>query len=200
MPRESSTQLAKNVWSILEASKSSAYIGEPISQFEHAVQAADRALNTGSIDEVVLAALLHDIGHLVDPNAEQMDKLGTANHERLGAKFLSDLGFSTHVTDLVAAHVDAKRYLCSHHASYYEKLSPASRSTLEWQGGPMDYHEAERFESDPLFEKILALRVYDERAKLTDCDVPDLESYRVMIRRNISQTLQGETTDAQHPA
>ena len=185
MPRESSTQLAKNVWSILEASKSSAYIGEPISQFEHAVQAADRALNTGSIDEVVLAALLHDIGHLVDPNAEQMDKLGTANHERLGAKFLSDLGFSTHVTDLVAAHVDAKRYLCSHHASYYEKLSPASRSTLEWQGGPMSTAECETFRAWVHFKDALKLRSFDEQAKEVGYKSPNLALYQRMLERHL---------------
>ena len=185
MPRESSTQLAKNVWSILEASKSSAYIGEPISQFEHAVQAADRALNTGSIDEVVLAALLHDIGHLVDPNAEQMDKLGTTNHERLGAKFLSDLGFSTHVTDLVAAHVDAKRYLCSHHASYYEKLSPASRSTLEWQGGPMSTAECETFRAWVHFKDALKLRSFDEQAKEVGYKSPNLALYQRMLERHL---------------
>ena len=185
MPIESSAQLAKNVWSILEASKSSAYIGEPISQFEHAVQAADRALNTGSIDEVVLAALLHDIGHLVDPNAEQMDKLGTVNHERLGAKFLSDQGFSTHVTDLVAAHVDAKRYLCSHHASYYKRLSPASRSTLEWQGGPMSTAECESFRAWVHFEDALRLRSFDEQAKEVGYKSPNLALYQRMLERHL---------------
>ena len=179
MPIESSAQLAKNVWSILEASKSSAYIGEPISQFEHAVQAADRALNTGSIDEVVLAALLHDIGHLVDPNAEQMDELGTVNHERLGAKFLSDQGFSTH--DRLSTGNGCQALPMLSPRELLQETISASCSTLEWQGGPVD-GGMRNLRAWVHFEDALRLSSFDEQAKEVGYKSPNLALYQRMLK------------------
>ena len=130
-------------------SESEDYIGEEISQLEHALQAAYWAQKTQAPDEVILAALFHDIGHLIAPDAPQMDGLGVMDHETIGANFLVEHGCSTRMADLVAAHVGAKRYLCHRKPTYYNRLSEASKGTLEFQGGPMNEEEATAFESSP---------------------------------------------------
>jgi phosphonate degradation associated HDIG domain protein len=167
------------------------YIGEPVSQLQHALQAAALALQSGQSDAVVIAALFHDIGHLLDPQAEQMAGLGVVDHERLGAEFLREHGFSESVAHLVESHVNAKRYLCYRKAGYLGQLSQASRQTLEWQGGPMGQAEAEAFENDPWFEAILTLRVYDERAKSVEVDVPPIEQYRSTIIQHLYEQSEG---------
>ena len=142
------------------------YIGEPISQLEHAQQAALLARKAGANSDVVLAAFFHDIGHLCAPlNAAEMDGLGVLNHESIGAEFLRKHGLRGMVPDLVELHVQAKRYLCCRNQIYRSRLSAASRGTLAFQGGVMTEAEAEDFESHPLFRDILRLRAWDEAAK-----------------------------------
>ncbi|MBU0696361.1 MAG: HDIG domain-containing protein, partial [Bacteroidetes bacterium] len=120
------------------------YIGEPVSQIEHMSQAAELAMQAGYDDEVILAAFFHDIGHLidVDDKLEKMDHFGIAFHEDLGAQFLLKRGFSKRVARLVKSHVEAKRYLTYRFPDYLEKLSEASKMTLEYQGGMMTKEEA----------------------------------------------------------
>src|SRR3954469_16102883 len=113
------------------------YIGEPVSQLEHALQCAELARSANAGSHEVLAALFHDIGHLVAPSgAAEMDDLGILDHEGLGAEWLAALVFRANVCDLVRAHVAAKRYLACRKPGYYARLSDASRGTLAFQGGP----------------------------------------------------------------
>jgi putative nucleotidyltransferase with HDIG domain len=164
------------------------YIGEPVSQLEHALQCAALAQAAGAPDAEVLAALFHDIGHLVAPeDAADMDGLGIIDHERIGAAWLEALGFGPTVSALVGAHVEAKRYLALRKAGYYARLSDASRGTLAFQGGPMATDEAARFEDDPLFASKIRLRTWDEAAKVAGRVVPDLDTYAVLIRRFLEQ-------------
>jgi phosphonate degradation associated HDIG domain protein len=160
------------------------YIGEPVSQLEHAAQAADCALAEGHEDAVVCAAFLHDVGHLCAANAERMGAWGTAGHETLGARFLRELGFGERVARLVAGHVAAKRYLTFKQPEYYRRLSQASKATLRYQGGPMTAAEARDFEADPLFSLILELRTWDEAAKLPGQPVVALARFEVILRRH----------------
>jgi putative nucleotidyltransferase with HDIG domain len=158
------------------------YIGESLSQLDHALQCAALARRTGD-SELILAALLHDLGHAMDgeqlrgPNGEA---LGVADHQTVGAEALRALGFGERVAGLVARHVDAKRYLVLR-SGYLDKLSPASRHTLELQGGPMSDEELQEFEADPLHEPALRLRAYDEAAKDPEAQVPSLDAYRSMM-------------------
>jgi putative nucleotidyltransferase with HDIG domain len=160
------------------------YVGEPVSQSEHALQAAALASVSGDV-ELLLAALLHDIGHLCFPDAEQMDNVGTLEHEMLGADYLTTLGFSRRVASLVAGHVDAKRYLVATNQVYSDKLSDASRQTLEFQGGAMSPLEAEQFEMNPLHHDLLKLRAWDEAAKLRGKDVPGFDHYLPIIEQHL---------------
>lgn len=174
----------------LQDSVNAEYIGEEISQLEHALQAAYWAQKTSAPAEVVLAALFHDVGHLIAPEAPQMDGLGVMDHETLGANFLMEHGCSQRMADLVAAHVGAKRYLCHRKPAYYKRLSEASKGTLEFQGGPMSEAEAVTFESSPDFKYFLAIRSWDELAKDPDAQVPNLESYIPMLKQHIETNTQ----------
>lgn len=144
------------------------YIGEAVSQLEHMVQAAELARDEGADEELILAAFCHDVGHFCVPAAahNSMAGLGRQGHERVGARWLRGLGFSTRLSGLVARHVEAKRYLCRREPGYLAALSPASRQTLDWQGGPMSEAQAAAFERDPLFVDSLRLRRWDEAAKV----------------------------------
>eukprot|EP00932_Pfiesteria_piscicida_P014638 SRR837773.26464.p1 GENE.SRR837773.26464~~SRR837773.26464.p1 ORF type:complete len:212 (-),score=59.40 SRR837773.26464:152-715(-) len=146
------------------------YVGEAVSQVEHGLQAADLARRAGFGDEEVLAALLHDVGHMIGlemgDKVGRMDHCGIVDHEGLGGQWLRDLGFSQKVATLVKRHVDAKRYLCVAQPGYHDKLSEASKVTLGFQGGPMTKEEAADFEKDELFKTIIAMRHWDEGAKV----------------------------------
>lgn len=165
------------------------YAGEKVTQLEHMYQAGELALSQGYDDEVILAAFLHDIGHIcvsADTHA-QMDGFGTIDHEAVGAAYLRDHGFSEKLIRLVESHVDAKRYLTWKKPDYYEQLSEASRKTLEFQGGRMETEEAKAFESDPLFDQIIQMRLWDEEAKIENQPVGDLEPYRLRIIRHLEK-------------
>ena len=146
---------------------SNEYAGEKVSQMEHMVQAAQLAKEGGYDDEIVLAAFLHDIGHIcaVSYITTDMSGFGVMNHEKIGANFLRKRGFSERIARLVENHVSAKRYLTFKYPEYYEGLSEASKKTLEFQGGRMNYDEAMLFEQDDLFEEFIAMRRWDELAK-----------------------------------
>ena len=156
-----------------------AYFGEPVTQLEHALQTAQLAEQAGADEETVVAAFLHDIGHLLPVNAAvgYMDGYGTVDHERLGADFLRERGFPEKVAQLIENHVNAKRYLVAKSMDYFARLSEASLRTLEFQGGPMTPDEAARFEQHPYFEQILQMRRWDEQAKIPGLPTPDLAHY-----------------------
>ncbi len=165
------------------------YIGEPVSQLEHMCQSAQFAETEGYSEEIILAAFFHDIGHLCEhfmPVA-YMGGFGVVDHEKLGAEFLRQNGFSERLCKLVQSHVEAKRYLTFKYPDYYQQLSEASRRTLEFQGGVMSEDEAISFEMDPDASLILALRKWDEAAKLENVPLPNIEKYANMIQRHLIQ-------------
>jgi phosphonate degradation associated HDIG domain protein len=156
------------------------YAGEKVSQLEHMVQAAQMAMEGGFDDEVVLAAFLHDVGHLlpIQDASESMDGYGMMDHEKVGADYLRKLGFSDRMCKLIASHVNAKRYLTWKYPEYYNQLSAASKKTLEYQGGRMEEAEAKAFEADPLFDLYIKMRRWDEAAKIEHLPVPDIDLFK----------------------
>ena len=153
------------------------YIGEPVSQLEHMSQAAALAQAEGFDDEVILAAFFQDIGHLCADAEEagSMDGMGNVDHEKLGADYLLERGFSERVANLVQGHVIAKRYLTYKYPEYYNRLSDASKGTLEFQGGVMTEEEATDFELNPDAELIIRLRYWDDMAKEMNQPVDNLD-------------------------
>lgn len=175
---------------LLRAAELQDYIGENVSQLTHALQAAQLAREDGNGNDIILAALLHDIGHLcAQPGSEMMGNVGVKGHENIGARYLRTLGFSDKVAQLVEAHVLVKRYLTARDPGYYAKLSDASKTTLRYQGGPLSDEEASQFEQDPLFSLKVKMRMWDEAAKRTDWDVPSLDTYLPLITEHLTEQL-----------
>jgi phosphonate degradation associated HDIG domain protein len=190
MTEAKAIELADEIMILYDIHGGSEYAGEKVSQLEHMVQAAQLAEEKGFDEEVILAAFLHDVGHIAEAAAGEntMDEFGIKDHESIGADFLKGKGFSAKISRLVASHVNAKRYLTRRDPDYYNQLSEASKRTLEFQGGMMSVEEAESFESDPLFSEIILMRRWDEQAKIEHKPLPDLNRYRtMMVRHLISQ-------------
>lgn len=123
-----------HILGLLEQAGAERYGMEAVSQRDHALQCAMHAERTGSATELVVAALLHDIGHLVGDGDEGLAEQGIdAGHEALAADWLARF-FPAAVVEPVRLHVDAKRYLCQAEPAYWGSLSPASQRSLEVQG------------------------------------------------------------------
>lgn len=139
---------------------------EAVTQAQHAVQCAELARREGAPTPLIVAALLHDVGHLLLGEAERRDEARASDlhHEVVAARFLATW-FGPDVTEPIARHVDAKRYLCAIEPSYRDGLSPASVHSLELQGGPMTRAEAEAWASSPRAADAVALRRWDDAAK-----------------------------------
>lgn len=183
------TDIANEIILLYEQYGGSEYAGEKVTQLEHMVQAARLAEQEGYDEEVILAAFLHDIGHICVSAQEEnaMDGWGIKDHEEVGADYLRGKGFSKRLARLVASHVEAKRYLTWKDPLYYEQLSEASKKTLEYQGGPMLTDEAGAFEAHPLYPLIIKMRHWDDVAKIEHLEVGGLEKYRAMIIRHLEQ-------------
>lgn len=154
------------------------YFGEAITQTEHALQAAHLAESDGAPAELVVAALLHDIGHLLHTGGEDVADRGIdTRHERIGARWLTPR-LGRDVSEPVRLHVAAKRYLCSVDPDYFGRLSPASIQSLELQGGRMSVGEARQFERQEHWQEAVRLRRWDEEAKVPGLVVPSIEHYR----------------------
>ena len=180
--------IVKEVFSLYEKFGDEDYIGEPVSQLEHMSQAAALAEEEGYDDEVILAAFFHDIGHLCADAGEagSMDGMGNVDHEKLGADYLLERGFSERLAALVQGHVIAKRYLTYKYPEYYNKLSPASKVTLDFQGGVMTAEEAEEFELNPDAELIIRLRYWDDMAKEMNVPVDNIPHLKDLALKHLS--------------
>ena len=158
---------------------------EDITQLSHAVQCASLAQASGASDELVVAALLHDIGHLIDldTSGAHEGSLDTdLKHEAVGAQALAKL-FSAAVTAPVALHVEAKRWRCAADPAYCDALSAASTASLLLQGGPMNLDERARFEMHPQFRAATQLRAWDDTGKSDDTVDPPFEGFVPLLHR-----------------
>jgi phosphonate degradation associated HDIG domain protein len=165
----------------LEAAGATRY-DEIVTQYEHAVQSAALAAQRSGNPALVVAALLHDVGHLLV--AEHRDHSGflarDLEHERVGAGWLSRT-FGADVTEPIRMHVDAKRYLCSIEVAYYNGLSESSKRSFELQGGAMSADEIKAFLTPPAARVAIELRRIDDLAKQLGRVVPDAREYRVLL-------------------
>jgi phosphonate degradation associated HDIG domain protein len=160
-----------------------AYFGERISMTEHGLQAAHFAELEGAPEPLVLAALLHDVGHLIEPQPDALeDWTLDAHHEVSGARWLAR-HFAAAVSEPVRLHVPAKRYLCATDADYVAQLSAASVHTLKLQGGAMPRHEIPRFEAEPFAREAVRLRRWDDQGKVAGLKTRALRVYVPLIER-----------------
>lgn len=180
--------IVNEVFALYEKHGDEDYIGEPVSQLEHMSQAAALATEEGFEDEVILAAFFHDIGHLCarGDEAASMDGFGNVDHETLGADYLRERGFSERLANLVESHVVAKRYLTYKYPEYYNQLSAASKSTLEFQGGRMSPEEAAKFEQHPDAELFVRLRYWDDKAKEINKPIQNISYLKLLAISHLS--------------
>lgn len=172
---------ADEVMKLMRQRGGDSYFGEPVSQLEHALQCASLAAEADSPRELVVAALLHDVGHLLHdlPETAAGDGIDTL-HEMAGYEWIL-ARFGAAVAEPVRDHVAAKRYLCKIEPKYFASLSPASVQSLELQGGPFTGAEAAEFEALPYYREAVTLRRWDDQAKIRGLAVPELEAYRLLI-------------------
>lgn len=164
------------------------YGGEAVTQLQHGLQAATLAMNSGASNELVSAALMHDIGHLIHDLPEDAAEQGIDDkHEALGDQWLEQ-HFVQAVCEPVKLHVSAKRYLCTVEDSYGRTLSPASITSLKLQGGLMSDDEVKEFEAHKHYREAVQLRRWDDEAKVVDLKTPPLDSFRPYLTASLLST------------
>ncbi len=169
------------LFAILRGRGDEAYLGEPVTQLQHALLTARAAELGGAGPALVAAALLHDIGHFLHDLPEDCAEQGIdSRHEAVGGDYLGRL-FGSEVSEPVRLHVDAKRYLAAVEPWYHDRLSAASKLSLKLQGGPYEPAAAAEFSARPHAGEAIALRRWDEAGKDPTVAVPGLEHYRGVI-------------------
>ena len=148
---------------------------ETVTELDHALQSAALAASETGTDDEIVAALLHDVGHLL--MEESHNNFGPdLKHETVGANWL-DRFFPRTVTQPIRLHVLAKRYLCAINTEYWSTLSQASQTSLNMQGGPMRFSEVSQFQKTLGYEAAVWLRQFDDEAKVKYLKVPPLAEY-----------------------
>ena len=165
------------------------YLGEPVTMAQHMLQGATFAEQKGLSEEIIVAALLHDIGHFTSEfGTYSPDDTEDKFHEEAGAAVLAEF-FPSIVTDCVRHHVAAKRYLCATDPSYFDRLSAASVHSLNLQGGPMSQAEVAEFAANPNLDDIIQVRFLDEAGKEPDMHTPDFDHFAPMVQRVVDRHL-----------
>ena len=168
----------------------SCHYDEVVTQLDHALQTAAIARREGASDALIAAALLHDVGHLLelrDGGAAGGATVRDLGHEQRGQRWLGEL-FALTVRTPIALHVAAKRYRCANETSYVDGLSDGSRRSLSLQGGPMSAREATEFLQLPGSEDAIRLRGWDDAGKVDGLDVFDINSYQPLLQRLLVST------------
>ncbi len=177
---------------IFERRGAESYLGEPVTMSQHMLQGAVLAEREKAPEELVTAALLHDIGHYTSEFGPM--SLGDEHnnfHDEAGAKVLGAF-FPPVVTECVRLHVAAKRYLCATDPSYYGKLSEASKHTLSLQGGPMNAGEVAEFRKNPHHQDAVRVRIWDDGGKQPDMRTPTFRHYMPMLQRVVDRYLKAQ--------
>ena len=165
------------------------YGEENCNKFEHATQSGTLAIEQGLDREIALAAFLHDIGHFIaqDQNDIEFTKYGLPSHDDLGADFLKENGFSERLVLLVREHVQVKRYLAATVDGYQNTLSYASQQTLIQQNGPMSKIELNNYKKKPYLNDIIKLRELDDSGKKPDMVVKPLSYWLDEIKYHLNK-------------
>jgi phosphonate degradation associated HDIG domain protein len=163
------------------------YLGEAVTMAEHMLQGAVLAEQEGAPDELVAAALLHDIGHFTSEfGTLSLGDTRDNYHEEAGAKVLERF-FPPVITECVRLHVPAKRYLCATDKGYYDRLSEASKHTLMLQGGPMNAKEVAAFQKNPFYKEAVRVRIWDDEGKRPGMATPPFRHYMPLLERVVAR-------------
>lgn len=168
---------------IFERRGNEVYAGEKVTQLEHALQCAHFAQKETSDKDLILAALLHDFGHIFEKNKNlpnSLDENLDDKHEIIAYKWLSE-NINDRVAELAKLHVAAKRYLCTVDQEYYKNLSPISQKSFQDQGGFMNEDELNNFKSTPYSKDAIRLRIWDDKAKVPNLKTKNLNEYLILL-------------------
>jgi phosphonate degradation associated HDIG domain protein len=166
-----------DICALFDAKGGRMYAGEPVTQLEHALQSATLAEAAGAAPALITAALLHDLGHLLNDQGETPTRRGIDDiHQYVALPFLRPL-FGDDVLEPIRLHVDAKRYLCATRAGYHDALSVDSKRSLALQGGVYSAAEAAEFAARAGASRAVELRVWDDTAKVAAMTTPPLSHF-----------------------
>ena len=162
----------------------SLYIGENVTIAEHMIQSAMMAEKSKSKDNLVCACLLHDYGHFILDNPDELvRKQQDGKHEDIGYEYLKKF-FKKEIVEPIKHHVIAKRYL-ARDKKYFGRLSEASVVSLKLQGGILSYREANLFEKQEFFKEAIKLRKFDEAAKKVGVKIKDIIQYKDLLKASL---------------
>jgi len=158
----------------------SLYIGEKVTMSEHMIQTAMLAEKAKCNDDLICSCLLHDYGHFILENPDQLVKENLdGKHEDIGYEYLKNI-FKKEIIEPIKYHVQAKRYL-ARDEKYFELLSEASKISLKLQGGVLNNNEFPKFEAQDYFKSTILLRKFDEAAKKTDIKMKSIHDYKKLL-------------------
>ena len=187
VPHLDRSNIVEFIADIFERRGAESYLGEPATMSEHMLQGAVLAEREGASEELVAAALLHDIGHYTSEFGPYSPEDTQDNyHEESGAKVLAPF-FPPVIAECVRLHVPAKRYLCAADRGYYDRLSEASKHTLSLQGGPMTAGEVKAFERNPFYREAVRVRIWDDEGKQPGMATPDFRHYVPLLKRVVER-------------
>lgn len=144
--------------------------GYQVDRYEHSLQTATRALRAGECEEIVVAALLHDIG----------DDLAPENHSELAAGVLRPY-VARHTYWMVLQHGLFQGYY------YFDKT-----------GGDAD--ERERHRGHPAYEMTVRFCAdYDHLSFDPDYDTLSIDRFVPLVERVFARKPWGEHTEQDWP-
>lgn len=152
------------------------YSGEPVSHMTHALQSAELAHQAGSENSLIIASLLHDLGHFLSDIPGTPSAQGINDQHEYRAAHALKACFPKSVTEPIRLHVKAKRYLVCDQA-YFAQLSEDSKRSLVLQGGAMTPAERAAFEDEEFHQEALQLRRFDDLAKDPDLKTQSWDAY-----------------------
>lgn len=181
-------QSVDEILALFEKRGDSEYGGEEVTQLEHALQAALLAEQENASAELISAALLHDVGHLLHDLPDDAPDEGIDDHHESSASNFLRKHFPEAVTEPIRLHVAAKRYLCAVDQNYHATLSEPSMVSLKIQGGPMSSQEVQEFDANPFAKDAVRLRRWDDTAKDPDLETPPLKHFESYLRQSAKGT------------